>query len=105
MIICIWGYSSVGRAPALQAGGQGFESLHLHESNSFKRAAGRMAAAQRTCSYETADRRTEGHLKNARERENRRFSSAASVMKDRFSQSTPYLENYTLEKTSDIEMI
>ena len=24
------GYSSVGRAPALQAGGQGFESLYLH---------------------------------------------------------------------------
>ena len=28
------GCSSVGRAPALQAGGQGFESLHLHESGS-----------------------------------------------------------------------
>ena len=26
-----WGCSSVGRAPALQAGGQEFESLHLHE--------------------------------------------------------------------------
>ena len=26
----IWGCSSVGRAPALQAGGQEFESLHLH---------------------------------------------------------------------------
>ena len=26
------GCSSVGRAPALQAGGQEFESLHLHES-------------------------------------------------------------------------
>ena len=25
-----WGYSSVGRAPALQAGGRGFESLCLH---------------------------------------------------------------------------
>ena len=25
-----WGYSSAGRAPALQAGGQGFESLYLH---------------------------------------------------------------------------
>ena len=29
----LWGCSSVGRAPALQAGGQEFESLHLHESN------------------------------------------------------------------------
>ena len=28
----IRGYSSVGRAPALQAGGQGFESLYLHGS-------------------------------------------------------------------------
>ena len=26
----LWGCSSVGRAPALQAGGRGFESLHLH---------------------------------------------------------------------------
>ena len=26
----LWGYSSVGRAPALQAGGQEFESLRLH---------------------------------------------------------------------------
>ena len=29
-IITQWGCSSVGRAPALQAGGQEFESLHLH---------------------------------------------------------------------------
>ena len=29
-----WGCSSVGRAPALQAGGQEFESLHLHSSQS-----------------------------------------------------------------------
>ena len=26
----IWGYSSVGRAPALQAGGHEFESRYLH---------------------------------------------------------------------------
>ena len=26
----LWSHSSVGRAPALQAGGQEFESLHLH---------------------------------------------------------------------------
>ena len=26
----LWGYSSVGRAPALQAGGQEFDSPHLH---------------------------------------------------------------------------
>ena len=28
----IWGLSSVGRAPALQAGGREFESLSLHLS-------------------------------------------------------------------------
>ena len=28
-----WGCSSAGRAPALQAGGHGFESHHLHQSN------------------------------------------------------------------------
>ena len=28
-----WGYSSAGRAPALQAGGQGFESPYLHKLN------------------------------------------------------------------------
>ena len=27
-----WGYSSAGRAPALQAGGQGFESPYLQEA-------------------------------------------------------------------------
>jgi hypothetical protein len=27
----VWGYSSVGRAPALQAGGHEFESHYLHQ--------------------------------------------------------------------------
>ena len=31
--LLLWGYSSVGRAPALQAGGQEFESLYLHSDN------------------------------------------------------------------------
>ena len=30
MFNCTWGYSSVGRAPALQAGGQEFDSPYLH---------------------------------------------------------------------------
>ena len=30
-----WGCSSVGRAPALQAGGQGFESPQLHHHHPF----------------------------------------------------------------------
>jgi hypothetical protein len=29
--ISLWACSSVGRAPALQAGGQGFESPHVHQ--------------------------------------------------------------------------
>ena len=29
----VWGCSSVGRAPALQAGGHGFESHHLHQAD------------------------------------------------------------------------
>ena len=32
-----WGCSSVGRAPALQAGGHEFESHHLHETMSHAR--------------------------------------------------------------------
>ena len=42
----IWGCSSVGRAPALQAGGHEFESHHLHASNEkrkFKKADARQA--------------------------------------------------------------
>ena len=41
----IWGYSSAGRAPALQAGGQRFDPAYLHqrfektESDSLKRFA------------------------------------------------------------------
>ena len=33
----IWGCSSAGRAPALQAGGHGFESHHLHHTGERKR--------------------------------------------------------------------
>ena len=32
-----WGCSSAGRAPALQAGGHGFDSHHLHQSTDEKR--------------------------------------------------------------------
>ena len=27
----VWGYSSAGRAPALQAGGQRFDPVYLHQ--------------------------------------------------------------------------
>ena len=33
-----WGFSSAGRAPALQAGGQGFDSLNLHQKEYGNRA-------------------------------------------------------------------
>ena len=33
----LWGYSSVGRAPALQAGGHEFESRYLHADDLFAR--------------------------------------------------------------------
>ena len=36
----IWGCSSVGRAPALQAGGHEFESHHLHDDNEANDPAG-----------------------------------------------------------------
>ena len=32
-LIPTWGCSSAGRAPALQAGGQEFDSPHLHHGN------------------------------------------------------------------------
>ena len=35
----LWGYSSAGRAPALQAGCQGFEPPYLHHKISRGRAA------------------------------------------------------------------
>ena len=37
-----WGCSSVGRAPALQAGGREFESLHLHASENERTQVQRM---------------------------------------------------------------
>ena len=30
--VILWGCSSAGRAPALQAGGQRFDSAHLHQT-------------------------------------------------------------------------
>ena len=77
----LWGYSSVGRAPALQAGGHEFESRYLHESffesadNGTKRLASLLAITG------AGHWR---HLQNAREREDRRSSSAAGSLKKSF---------------------
>ena len=41
----LWGCSSVGRAPALQAGGQEFEPLHLHRNYVPKKRGRKSSAA------------------------------------------------------------
>ena len=41
-----WGCSSAGRAPALQAGGQGFDSLHLHHGEDGENEQGRVQERQ-----------------------------------------------------------
>ena len=48
-----WGYSSVGRAPALQAGGQGFESLYLHGSN--EQCSDKRKGSMQACLRESMD--------------------------------------------------
>ena len=35
LISTIWGFSSAGRAPALQAGGQRFDPANLHQKKSY----------------------------------------------------------------------
>ena len=53
----LWGCSSVGRAPALQAGGQEFESLHLHlrerKPKAFERTL-RSSETRTACTLKTA---------------------------------------------------
>ena len=48
-VATLWGCSSVGRAPALQAGGQEFESLHLHESRRDKSSVHERADLRDAC--------------------------------------------------------
>ena len=50
----LWGCSSAGRAPALQAGGHGFESHHLHHGESPCREKG--TAKADTSGYESEQR-------------------------------------------------
>ena len=64
-----WGCSSVGRAPALQAGGQEFESLHLHLI--IQRVAGRLAGKLfRACSNKAGQTGLTGYSKNILNEEN-----------------------------------
>ena len=64
-----WGCSSVGRAPALQAGGQEFESLHLHLI--IQRAADGLARKLfRACSNKAGQTSQTGYSKNILNEEN-----------------------------------
>ena len=45
----IWGCSSVGRAPALQAGGHEFESHHLHDDNEANNPQGFKGSRRDAC--------------------------------------------------------
>ena len=63
------GRSSVGRAPALQAGGQEFESLHLHLI--IQRAADGLAGKLfRACSNKAGQTSQTGYSKNILNEEN-----------------------------------
>ena len=65
----IWGCSSVGRAPALQAGGQEFESLHLHLIIQ-RAAAGLAGKLFRACSNKAGQTGLTGYSKNILNEEN-----------------------------------
>ena len=62
-----WGCSSVGRAPALQAGGHEFESHHLHESNEENVRGGQTTPSERIYADELGDVWTRGDSKNTRD--------------------------------------
>ena len=62
-----WGLSSVGRAPALQAGGREFESLSLHESNEASRWQIEHEPLDRACTKRAAYARDAGYSKNTRD--------------------------------------
>ena len=64
-----WGCSSVGRAPALQAGGQEFESLHLHLIIQ-RAAAGLAGKLFRACSNKAGQTSQTGYSKNILNEEN-----------------------------------
>ena len=59
-----WGCSSVGRAPALQAGGHGFESHHLHQPTT---SAGKVEAAKSGPEFSTTMGKQEGKQETVRQ--------------------------------------
>ena len=64
-----WGCSSVGRAPALQAGGQEFESLHLHLIIQ-RAAAGLTEELFQACLDKASQAEQTGYSKNILNEEN-----------------------------------
>ena len=54
--VLLWGYSSVGRAPALQAGGQEFESPYLHHTDTLKSSEAKIEAMEVVCKEFPRDR-------------------------------------------------
>ena len=85
-----WGRSSVGRAPALQAGGQEFESLRLH------------------CELEKKEKFTKKYLTKTSNddiiiQQVRNKSNANVFLENRIQRSIKYLIIYLIEvKTSEV---
>ena len=52
----VWGYSSAGRAPALQAGGRRFDPDYLHQVNSQNVQTSEQSPAKRVCEEEETQR-------------------------------------------------
>ena len=85
----IWGCSSVGRAPALQAGGHEFESHHLHESNEENVRGGRTKPSERIYANELGIVRTRGYSKNTRDEQMEHLRIPRTMIRLLFM----YLEN------------
>ena len=79
----IWGCSSAGRAPALQAGGHGFESHHLHQ----------------VTKWEDGSLQTEADSKGKRRRANFRRTFATAEDRARSSRET---ESHHLHQVTDL---
>ena len=84
----LWGYSSVGRAPALQAGGQEFESPYLHliiqEAWNYQMKKTMQMYLQEAFSFESQCGDTN--------------PLQSSGLSEEFERVQTYLENYTLER-------
>ena len=87
-----WGCSSVGRAPALQAGGHEFESHHLHEGNEKSERACVHKISECACTNELIFERREVHSENARDERNEMKRIKCSRLRNCLNKKL-YLEN------------